>query len=169
MSTIRRFSVYVLLVTWLLARWDWQAIHDRWWNYGAWPSYAENYSAYMQARQWVGVMLCPICLPFAENYYFVLMEVEAGTEEQASVLPVHYSGNPLLPDGPRYWWGQGEGREWRPVSMLALYLYWLPATVIWWLVVGDWFALRRPWWWHLNKNAAAWVRGGTQSGRQQEL
>lgn len=145
-AMVSRLFVYIVIVTSILARWDWQAIHDRWWNYGQWPNYAANYSAYMQARQWAGIVLCPICLPLAENYYFVLMEIEAGTEEQNSVLPVPYSGNPLFPDGARYWWGQGEGREWRPVSMLALYLYWLPTSVIWWLMVGDLFWIRRPWW-----------------------
>jgi len=147
LSFLLRVLVYVVLGTAILARMDWAPIHYAWWHEGSRPAYAANYPAWMGFRSTLGTVLCPICIPLAENFYFVYFEVEAGTEEQQAVLKAPYSGNPLLPDGPRYWWGQGADRPWRPVSMLAWYLYWLPQTVLWWwLYAGDLFRGRLPWW-----------------------
>lgn len=144
---VRRVTVYVILVTWLLAMMDWAPIHASWWNYGQWPAWAgSSFSQWTAVRHWAGLILCPPCAALAENYYFALFEVEAGQDEQHDLLQAPYSGNLILPDGPRFWWGQGPGRPWRPVSMLSWYLYWLPPSVLWWLVVGDVFKGRRPWW-----------------------
>ena len=144
---MKKLFVYIVLMTALLARMDWQPIHEQWWSNGVWPAWAlGSFTRWSPVREWTAKILCPPCGALAENYYFVLMEIEAGTDEQNSVLPVHYS-NPLAPDGFRFWWGQGTGREWRPVSMLAWYLYWLPYTVLWWeLYARDLFSGRWPWW-----------------------
>lgn len=137
----KRLLVYIILCTWLLANMDWKPIHYAWWHYGQWPSWAAgSWVNWNRIRFVTAILLCPPCGALAENYYYVLMEIEAGTEEQAGVLPVGWKHNPVNPHGD--WmlrWGQGEGRPWRRVSMLAFYLYWLPYTVIWWLVAGRFF------------------------------
>lgn len=151
MTIVRRVFVYIVLMTALFAYLDWWPIHRAWWSNGQWPLLVD-FSTWARVRAWAGTLLCPPCAALAENFYYALMEVEAGEEEQYDILLSHarYSENPLLPDvayGARYWWGQGEGRPWRPVSMLAWYLYWLPRTVLWWwLIAGDLFRGRRPWW-----------------------
>lgn len=156
LHTARRFSVYIVLVTWLLAMMDWAPIHHQWWNYGEWPGWAgQDFRQWTAVRRWAGLVLCPPCAALAENYYFALMEVEAGTAEQRDVLQAPYSGSPTRPDGPRFWWGQGPGSPWRTVSMEAWYLYWLPPSVLWWTLVGDLFALRRPWWLRVWKKQTA--------------
>jgi hypothetical protein len=147
MTMFKRLFVYVVLMTWLLALLDWKPIHYAWWHYGEYPAYARDWQTWTNVRMWTSRILCPPCAPLAENYYYVLMEVEAGTDEQRDVLQAEYSGNPVAPHGYKFYWGQGDGQAWRPVSMLSLYLYWLPSSVIWWLVVGDLFRMKRPWWW----------------------
>jgi hypothetical protein len=143
---LSRVLIYVALGTAILAEMDWQPIHYQWWHYGQLPGYAQNYSGWMGLRSTIGTVLCPPCLALSENAYYVLMENEAGTEEQQAVLKVPYSGDPLLPAGPYSWRGQGPGRPWRPVSLLSWYLYWLPATVLWWwLYASDLFRGRLPW------------------------
>ena len=111
------------------------------------PAYRVEEEAWSNVRMWTARIVCPPCGALAENYYYVLMEVEAGEEEQSAVLPVGHNHNPINPHGDwAFRWGQGEGRAWRRVSMLSFYLYWLPYTVIWWIFVKDLFYLRRPWW-----------------------
>jgi hypothetical protein len=126
---------------------DWLPIHQSWWNNGRWPAWAgQDFREWSEVRRWTALLFCPPCAAFSENYYFALMIVEAGEDEQDALHPMPYSGNPLLPDGPKFWWNQGEGRDWREVSMVGWYLYWLPPTVLWWVVWGDLFSLRLPWW-----------------------
>jgi len=139
LSFFRAVLVYIVLATWIIALMDWKPIHAAWWSQGKWPTWAgASFTEWSRIRSAVQLLLCPICAPLAENYYFVLMEIESGEEEQHDLLLKNapYSGNPLLPDGPRYWWGQGEGREWRPVSMIALYLYFVPYQIVWWYLYG---------------------------------
>ena len=151
MKKAKNTFILIVLCTWIFALLDWIPIHAQYHNGGAWPAWAlGSFEAWRPVREWTAIVLCPPCAPLAENYYFVLMEVQASEDEQAQILPVHYSGNPLAPDGPRYWWGQGKGADWRPVSMLAWYLYWLPYTVLWWwLYASDLLSGRWPWW--INK------------------
>jgi hypothetical protein len=147
MKTAGRVLVYVILGTWLLAMMDWLPIHQSWWNNGHWPEWAgQNFREWSEVRRWTALYFCPPCAAFSENFYFALMIVEAGEDEQNAVHPMPYSGNPLLPDGPKFWWSQGQGREWREVSMIGWYLYWLPPSVLWWVLWGDLFSLRVPWW-----------------------
>ena len=131
---MKRLLVYIVLVTWILANMDWQPIHWQWWHHGQWPAWAlGNFQNWSAVRTVVAMVLCPPCGALAENYYYVLMEKDAGTEEQAGVLKAYYTHNPLNPHGNwSFYWGQGEGREWRRVSMLTFYLWWLPYTLIWW-------------------------------------
>lgn len=148
---LKRLIPYVILMTWLLAQMDWQPIHYAWWHYGQYPAYARDWQTWSGVRMWTARILCPPCGALAEQYYYVLMEIEAGSAEQADVLPAGHQHNPLNPHGDwSFYWGQGEGAEWRRVSMLAFYLYWLPWSVAWWLVVGDLFHGRRPWWLRLR-------------------
>ncbi len=144
MRTMKRVAVYVVLMAYLLAWLDWGSVHCAWWNYGEWcPQYGASFQAWSVTRQRLA-LLSPASAPLAENLYYVLMEVQAGEAEQAAVLPVGYSGNPFNPTGRwSHRWGQGEGAPWREVSMVSLYLYWVPATLVWWLVVGPLF--RRDW------------------------
>jgi len=129
-----RKIAYVILVTVLLANMDWQPIHYQWWHNGQWPSWAlGNFQNWSLLRTATAMILCPPCGAMAENYYYVLMEHDAGEEEQAAVLKAEYSHNPINPHGDwSFYWGQGEGRPWRRVGMLSFYLWWLPYTVIWW-------------------------------------
>ena len=138
------------LVTGLLAYMDFAPIHSQWWHNGKWPDWAlGSFNKWSPVREWTGRILCPPCAAMAENGYFVIMDLWAGTKEQAAILPVHYSGNPIAPDGFRYWWGQGAGREWRPVSMLSWYLFHGWWTIVWWLLyASDIFYWRR--WWALG-------------------
>lgn len=130
---MKKLLVYIVLMTWLFARMDWNPIHYAWWHYGDYPAYAQNWQTWGNVRLWAARILCPPCGALAENYYYVLMEVEAGDEEQASVLQEEYSHNPINPHGDwSFYWGQGDGQPWRRVSMLSFYLYWLPYTIIWW-------------------------------------
>lgn len=162
----------MVLVTWLLASMDFQPIHYAWWHNGQWPTWAgAGFVQWSEFRKWTGLILCPPCAAFAENYYFSLMEVEAGAEEQTAILRAPYSGNPFAPDGPRYWWGQGEGRPWRPVSMAAFYLYWLPPSVLWWVMVGDLFAGRQTWWLRYLlrlRVSSLFHRNGLKSSKEQQ-
>ena len=147
---IRRLFLLLTLGTAALTYMDWIPIHDAWWHYGRWPAWAlGNFTNWSALRTHLGTLVCPPCAAMAENYYFVLMEIEASELEQGDVLTKHspYSGNPLAPDGLRFWWGQGPNEPWRPVSMLAWYLYWLPKTVLWWwLHANDILHGRWPWW-----------------------
>lgn len=146
MMKLKKIFVYVVIVTWLLTLMDWKPIHSQYWNDGVFPAWAlGSFEKWNPVRMWTATILCPPCGALAENYYFVIMEVEAGTDERSKILPVHYM-NPIMPDGYRYWWGQQNG-QWRPVSMLAWYLYWLPYTVLWWwLYASDLFDGKLPFW-----------------------
>jgi hypothetical protein len=148
LRTLKRLLALLVIGTAAFAYMDWYPIHYQWWDNGQWPEWAAgNFQSWSAVRSNLGTYVCPPCAAMAENYYFVYFEVQAGTEEQAALLKAPYSGNPLLPDGPRFWWGQGPDRESRPVSMLAWYLYWLPNTVLWWwLYAGDLLHGRWPWW-----------------------
>jgi len=130
---MKKLLVYIILMTWLFAMMDWLPIHHAWWHYGEYPSYAGNWQRWSMVRMWMARILCPPCAPLAENFYYVLMEVEAGDTEQAGVLSVDYNHNPINPHGDwSFYWGQGAGQPWRRVSMLSFYLYWLPNTILWW-------------------------------------
>ncbi len=147
----KRLFVYIVLVTVLFARMDFNPIHSSYLAYGKFP----NEDVYQWWPSWsafrtvVSKVFCPPCAALAEHYYFVLFEVEASTFEQQDLLLKHapYDGI-LSPNG--FWWGQGgedNSNEWKRVSLLAWYLYWLPYTVLWWwLYAGDLFNLRLPWW-----------------------
>lgn len=129
---MKKLGVYIILMTWLFANMDWQPIHYAWWHNGAYPLFGWGQWAVM--RTIAALVFCPPCGALAENYYYVLLEHDAGTEEQAAVLKGKpYTHNPFNPHGDwSFYWGQGEGREWRRVSMLSWYLWWTPITVIWW-------------------------------------
>ena len=147
MIAFKRLLIYVVLVTSILARMDWKPIHYAWWHYGQYPDYARTWLQWTDIRVWAARVLCPPCGALAENYYYALMDVEAGEAEQAGVMPTGWTHNPINPHGDwSFRWGQGAGQPWRRVSMLSFYLYWLPYTVAWWLVVGDLFRGKRPWW-----------------------
>lgn len=135
---MKKLFVYIILMTWLLANMDWQPIHYAWWHNGQWPAWAlGSFGAWSNVRTVAALVLCPPCGALAENYYYVLMEIEAGEEEQAAVLKGKpYTHNPINPHGDfSFYWGQGEGREWRRVSMLSFYLWWLPYTVLWFIAI----------------------------------
>lgn len=147
MNTFKRLLTYIIIVTALLANMDWKPIHQAWWNQWEWPAYAGSFERWSKVRMWTAMFVCPPCAPLAENYYYVLMEIEAGEEEQLGVLPVGHNHFFLNPHGDwMYRWGQGYGRPWRRVSMLSYHLYWLPYSLVWWIVVGDLFRGKRPWW-----------------------
>jgi hypothetical protein len=140
----KRLFVYVVLVTWILANMDWQPIHYAWWHHGQFPEYARDWQTWTSVRMWTARILCPPCGALSENYYYALMEIEAGDDEQAGVLPVGWTHNPANPHGDwMFRWGQGDARPWRRVSMLSFYLYWLPWTVIWWPLAGRFFRNRK--------------------------
>jgi len=136
---MKKLLIYIVLMTWVLTLMDWRPIHYAWWHWGQYPTYAQN--NWMNIRFLTGMVLCPPCMPLAENYYYVMLDVEAGTKEQQDVLPVKYNHNPINPHGDwAFYWGQGQGQPWRKVSMLSLYLWWVPYSVIWYLVTKKIFS-----------------------------
>lgn len=167
MRTAWRAIVYIGIVTWILAMMDWLPIHRSWWNDGNWPAWAgKDFQQWSEVRRWVALIACPPCGAFSENFYFALMAVEAGEDEQHAVHPMPYSGNPLLPDGARFWWSQGDGRPWREVSMVAWYMYWAPPSLLWVVLWGDLFALRSPWW---IRALAKFKAGSSEQKRTRQL
>ena len=151
----KRLFIYLVLITAIFARMDWNPIHASYIKYGKFPNpevyqWWPHWSAF---RTIVSKVFCPPCAAFAEQYYFVFFEIEASTYEQNDLLLKHapYSGNLLKPspDGYFMWWGQGgedNSNPWKKISLLAWYLYWLPYTVLWWwLYASDLFDLRLPW------------------------
>ena len=147
----KRLFVFIVLVTVLFARLDFNPIHQSYLTYGKFPheSVHEWWPRWSAFRTVLSKYVCPPCAVLAEHYYFVLFEVEASTYEQQDLLLKHapYDGI-LSPNG--FSWGQGgedNSNEWKQVSLLAWYLYWLPYTVLWWwLYANDLFNLRPPWW-----------------------
>lgn len=141
---MKRLFVYLVVMTWMFAQMDWQPIHYAWWHDGRWPAYAGNWQRWTTVRTMAALILCPPCAALAENYYYVLMEKDAGTEEQAAILKAKYTHNPINPHGNwSFYWGQGEGREWRRVGMLSWWLWWLPYIVIWWQFAKRFFITER--------------------------
>src|SRR5688572_3808370 len=96
---IKRLFVYLVVMTWLFTQMDWQPIHYAWWHNGQYPAYAQSWQAWSNVRTWTARIVCPPCGALAENYYYVLMEIEAGEEEQSAVLPVGHKYNPINPHG----------------------------------------------------------------------
>lgn len=151
---IKRLFIFTVLVTALFARLDWNPIHHSYLKYNDWPHSSVGlwWQRWQDFRYVVSHVVCPPCAALAEHYYFVFFEIEGSLAERDDLLLKH------IPSGYEYegvlsqngfWWGQGgedNGNQWKRVSLVAWYLYWLPYTVIWWLVVGDLFYLRRPWW-----------------------
>lgn len=144
---IKRLFVYVLLVTVLFARMDWNPIHSSYLRHGHFP----NEEVYVWWNNWsmvkdvTGKVFCPPCKMLAEPYYFVFFEIEASSVEQKELLHAPYEG--IFASG--FWWGQGgenNSNPWKFISWSAWFLYWLPYTVVWWIFVKDFFYLRRPWW-----------------------
>lgn len=134
---MKRWLFYIILMTWVFAMMDWKPVHYAWWHNGKYPAYAQNWQAWSQIRYMATLILCPPCGALAENFYYVLMEIEAGETEQNGVLPVGWTHNPINPHGDwMFRWGQGENRPWREVSMLSFYLYWLPPSMVWWVAVN---------------------------------
>lgn len=149
MATARRLFIFMVLVTCIFARMDWNPIHQSYVQYGKFP----NEDVYRWWQSWsetkdiVGKVVCPPCKMLAEPYYFVFFEIEASTYEQQDLLTKHAPYDGIFAKG--FYWGQGgedNSNPWRYVSWTAWFLYWLPYTIIWWLVVGDLFSLRTPWW-----------------------
>ena len=151
----KRAVLYIILVTVLFTRMDWNPIHRSYQKYNDWPhnSVSTWWADWSALRHTTALVFCPPCAAFAEHYYFVFFEVEAGLAERDDLLLKHipagyeYEGV-LSPSG--FWWGQGgedNGNPWKRVSLLSWYLYWLPYTVIWWYVYArDLFAWRVPAW-----------------------
>lgn len=150
----KRLFVFVVIVTAIFARLDWSPIHKSYLKYNDWPhesvdTWWPKWSAF---RFWTSIIVCPPCAALAEHYYFVFFEIEAGLAERNDLLLKH------IPEGYEYegvlsqngfWWGQGgpdNGNEWKRVSLIAWYLYWLPYTIVWWVIVQDLFYSRRLWW-----------------------
>lgn len=141
MLNYKRLITFIILVTALFARLDWYPIHASYVQYGTFPhesvhTWWNKWSAFRYQLSW----LCPPCAAFAEHYYFVYFEIEGGLDEQQDLLLKH------IPEGAYegvisqhgFWWGQGgedNSNPWKRVSLLSWYLYWLPYTIIWWLVV----------------------------------
>lgn len=145
----KRLFVYILLTTWVFARMDWLPIHNSYLEHGHFPhaSVHEWWGQWSFVKDVAGKVICPPCKMLAEPYYFVFFEIEAGLHEQSELLTKHAPYEGILADG--FWWGQGgEGNSnpWKFVSWEAWFLYWLPYTVVWWIVVGDLFRGKRPWW-----------------------
>lgn len=147
----KRLFVYIVLVTVLFARMDFNPIHQSYIQYGKFPnpSVYEWWPEWSAFRSTVSKVFCPPCAALAEHYYFVFFEIEASTFEQQDLLLKHapYDGI-LSPNG--FSWGQGgedNSNEWKQVSLLAWYLYWLPYTIIWWYAyAGDMFQGKFPAW-----------------------
>lgn len=143
----KKLIYFIVLVTVLFARLDWNPIHSSYLKYNDWPhesvdSWWPRWSAF---RFWLSVIVCPPCAALAEHYYFVLFELEAGLAEREDLLLKHiprghkYEGV-LSPSG--FWLGQGgpdNSNQWKNVSLLAWYLNWLPYTLVWWLFAERFF------------------------------
>ncbi len=137
---MKKIIIYIILVTVLFARMDWNPIHKSYLKYGDWPheSVYEWWPKWSGFRYWTALIFCPPCAALAEHYYFVFFEVEGGLAEQDDLLLKH------MPEGAKYegvlspsgfWHGQGgvdNSNPWKRVSLLSWYLYWLPYTIIWW-------------------------------------
>lgn len=150
----KKLFIYIVLVTVVFAHLDFDKIHQSYLKYGKFPNKSVDvwWPAWSTMRYNLALFLCPPCGAFAEHYYFVLFEVEAGIDEQNELLfshipPGNYEGVLSLHG---FWWGQGgenNSNPWKRVSLLSWYLYWLPYTVIWWwLYAGDIFNGRLPFW-----------------------
>jgi hypothetical protein len=152
---IKRLFIYLVLVTRLFAWMDWAPIHQSYLRYNDWRHASVDgwWAEWSAFRYRAALILCPPCAAFAEHYYFVFFELEAGLAERDDLLLKHipdsyeYEGV-LSPSG--FWWGQGgpdNSNPWKRVSLLSWYLYWLPYTIIWWYVYArDLFAWRIPGW-----------------------
>ena len=160
---IKRLAVLLILGTAILAQMDWQPIHYQWWHNGQWPSWAgENFQQWSSVRTNLGTFVCPPCAALAEPYYFSLLLIEAGSDEQAAVLKVPA-------DLQNVWWGQGPDRPWRPVPWVAWFAYWVPKTTLWWwLYAGDLLRGRLPWWIRWLR-AAIHNQAESSKGRQKTL
>lgn len=166
MNTFKRLFVYIVLVTTLFARMDWDAIHHSYVKYNDWPhpsveTWWADWSAF---RYNTALVFCPPCAALAEHYYFVFFEIEGSLAEREDLLLKHipegyeYEGV-LAPGG--FWWGQGgedNSNEWKHISLLSWYLYWLPYTIVWWMIVGDLFRGRVPWWIRKVVEGVRWLR-----------
>jgi len=147
-----RLFVYTVFVTTMLTLWDWQPIHQSWQEHQYFPDksvYTWWEPVHAQRAQ-VGYWLGAWNLALAENNYFSYFEMEASLAEQGDLLTKHapYT-NPLVAGNGYLWMGQGgdgNNNPWKPVSEIAFYLYFLPSTVLWFVLLGEVFWLRWPWW-----------------------
>jgi hypothetical protein len=149
MKMMNRLLVYIILVTWVFAKMDWDPIHQSYLKYNDWPhsSVQTWWGKWSSVKDITGKIFCPPCKVLAEPYFFVLFEVEASPREQDDLCKKHAPDCKIFASG--FWWGQGgedNSNPWKFVSWPAWLLYWLPYTIIWWIFVKDFFYLRRPWW-----------------------
>lgn len=150
----KHLIAYIIVMTWILTMMDWKPIHNSYIKYNDFPheSVHQWWGRWTAIRYWTAMILCPPCGALAEHYYFSMFEVEAGLAEREDLLLKHipngyeYEGVPS-PSG--FWWGQGgedNSNEWKRVSLLSWWLYWLPPSVIWWYGWGFVFRMvERAW------------------------
>lgn len=153
MKAIRRIVLYIVFLSALFAAMDFTPIHLSYLKYGHFPDKSVDtwWPSWSAFRYDAAMIFCPICAGFAEHLYFVPFELLTSENEKQDLLLKHtppgsYEGI-LSPSG--FWWGQGgpdNSNPWKRISLLDFWMYWIPPAVIWFILFGELFWLRWPWW-----------------------
>lgn len=129
-----KLALYILIGAYLLALVNWKTVHLTRWER---PELKDWMHAHEQQYALVSNVfrygICPPCAALEPIFYHAILAVEAGKEEQEAVL------HAPLPDLYGFYHLADRNTSWTFVSWAAWFLYWLPLSAIWFVL------MRRVW------------------------
>lgn len=126
---MKRIS-YILICAFLFALLDWKVVHyTRLANRDLLDWMHEHEKQYAVVTRTAEFIICTPALALKPVFYYAAMSAEASQEEQDAVL------HSLKPTLAGFYHLPVRGQSWTFVSWFWWFAYWLPLSVIWWLVI----------------------------------
>ena len=126
---MKKLVLYLLVMTWLFSLLDWKVIQTTRLNRPEWTDWMHAHERqYAFVTRGLELALCAPCLAFKPILSDALMRVEASREQQAAIT------HAPRPDWLGFYHLVKRGDSWTFVSWLSWFLYWLPVSVVWWLL-----------------------------------
>lgn len=127
---MRKFLVYFLVVSWLLAFVDWQSVHLTRWVHRDWLDWMHQHEkTYALLTRTGGLIACTPCMAFKPLFYFSMQYSQASQEERDAIT------HAPAPSWTGFYVLLERGTSWTFVPWIAWFVFWTGPSAIWFLIV----------------------------------
>ncbi len=119
----------IFIASFLFGYLDWQSVHQTRWVRPEWKDWMHTHEKqYALISRPVEFVLCTPCMALKPIFYNAAMSAEASQEEQDAITHA-----PKM-DGRGFYHLVDRQTSWTFVSWVWWFIYWLPPSLVWWML-----------------------------------